>query len=601
MEHDVLNSIGLLLLASMLGQYLGWRFKIPSIVIFILFGVLIGPIFGFINPREELGEGFNIFIEFAVVILLFEGGLNLKFKELKEVSFGVKRLTTLGVLFNFLLAYYAGEHIAGLSKEISAVIAAILVVTGPTVIIPLLRQAKLPKRVSQYLKWEGIINDPLGVLLVTLVYQYIIVAGQEGAIEFVAFALFKAIAFSLIITFVFGRSIQFIFDKTNFPDFLKVPFILSIILMIFIISKQVQDGSGLLAVTMLGMYFANRKLLVFTELKKFKESISVFSVSIIFILLSASIKFSFFAELNIRQILFILFLTLFCRLIAIFSVTFYSKMSFQERVFVGWIGPRGIVAASVAGIIGLRLTNLGYQDAELILPIVFSVVICTVLIHGLSLNKVAKLLDLNVKCGKGLVIVGASPWATELALELKEININSLIIDSAWYKLKAPRQLGIETNFGEAISALEEGNIDLTEYSYLLAATDSNPYNALVCNTFSEDLGLNNVYQIPLGHEDDSVIEDLPNSMTGQVVDTELNRVYRGNIKELFNQGWSFKKTTLTDEYSIDDFHRDHTPSLTVNLLKIDKDKNINFITDSDDIKSKNGDIIISFSKAKKS
>ena len=581
----------------MLGQYIGWKFKIPSIVIFILFGILLGPILGFINPQESLGEGFNIFIEFAVVILLFEGGLNLKFKELKEVSFGVKRLTTAGVVVNFFLAFYAGQYIAGLSKPISAVIAAILVVTGPTVIIPLLRQAKLPKRVSQYLKWEGIINDPLGVLLVTLVYQYITIAGQDGAIEVIVFALFKAIIFSIIITFAFGNAIQFIFNRTAFPDFLKVPFILSIILMIFIISKQVQDGSGLLAVTMLGMYFANRKLLVFSELKKFKESITVFTVPLIFILLSASINFKFFTDLNIRQILFILFLTLFCRLIAIFFVTFYSKMSWQERIFVGWVGPRGIVAASVAGIIGLRLSKLGYENADFILPIVFSVIICTITIHGLSLQKVAKLLGLNVKCGKGLVIIGASPWATELALELKEININTLMIDSAWYKLKSPRQLGLETYFGEAISALEEGNIDLTEYSYLLAATDSSTYNSLVCSTFSEDLGLNNVYQIPLGNEHDSVIGDLPDSVTGQVVDTEVDTAYKGNIKELFNQGWSFKKSNLTDEYKIEDFHKDNDPPTTINLLKVDKDKNIKFIIDSGNIKSKAGEVIVSFAK----
>lgn len=597
MEHHILNSIGILLLASMLGQYLGWRFKIPSIVIFILFGVLLGPILGVLDPKVELGEGFNVFIEFAVVILLFEGGLNLKFKELKEVSFGVKRLTTAGVVVNFFLAFFAGQYIAGLSKPISAVIAAILVVTGPTVIIPLLRQAKLPKRVSQYLKWEGIINDPLGVLLVTLVYEYIFLAGQDGAFEVIALSLFKAVVFSIIITFAFGNSIQFIFNKTNFPDFLKVPFILSIILMIFIISKQIQDGSGLLAVTMLGMFFANKKLLVFAELKKFKESVSVFSVSIIFILLSASIKFSFFAELNLRQIFFILFLTLACRLIAIFLVTFYSKMSWQERIFVGWIGPRGIVAASVAGIIGLRLSALGYEEAELILPIVFSVIICTVIVHGLSLSKVAQWLGLNVKCGKGVVIAGSSPWATDLALELKELEVNSLIIDSAWYKLKTPRQLGLDTYFGEAVSSLEEGEIDLTEYSYLLAATDNNSYNALVCTTFSEDLGLNNVYQIPLGNDSDTVIEDLPDSKTGQVIDTEISTVYKGNIKELFNQGWSFKRTTIREEYTLENYLEDHKPDITINLLKIDKEKNISFITDSEDVKAKDGETIISFSK----
>lgn len=273
-------------------------------------------------------------------------------------------------------------------------------------------------------------------------------------------------------------------------------------------------------------------------------------------------------------------------------------MTWQERLFVGWVGPRGIVAASVAGIIELRLLHQSHEfsDTELILPIVFLVIILTVIFHGLSLAKVANLLGLNVKCGKGLIIVGASPWATDLALELKDISVNTLIVDSTWYKLKQSRQLGLETHFGEAVIELENSNIDLTEYSYLLAATDSNSYNTLVCNNFAEDLGQTNVYQLPLGG--DELVEELPSSTSGQVVDTELNRVYKGNIKELFNQGWGFTKSNITGEYSYEDFDLDNPPALTINLLKVNKDKDIEFITDSEKVNAKAGDVIVSFIKA---
>ena len=596
MELLLINSIGILLISSMLGQYLGWRLKIPSLVFFIVFGILLGPIFKIINPQESFHVGFNIFVEFAVVILLFEGGLNLKFSQLKEVSFGVKRLTTLGVLANFFIAFYAGQYIGGLSKATSAVIAAILIVTGPTVIIPMLRQAKLPKRISQYLKWEGIINDPLGVLLVTLVYQYITIHDQANALNLVIISFFKAVIFAIIITFAFGRAIQVIFNRTNFPDFLKIPFILSTILIIFIISKQVQEGSGLLAVTGLGMYFANRRLLVFSELKKFKEAISVFFVSIIFILLSASIKFNFFANLHLKQILFILFLTFCARLIAVFTVTFYSKMTVAERIFVGWIGPRGIVAASIAGVIGLRLVNQGYQEAEMILPIVFSVVICTVLTHGLSLAKVAELLKLNVKCGKGLVIVGASQWALDLALKLKELNVRTLVIDSAVYKLQMMQENNIETHLGEAVYELEQGNIDLTEYSYLLSATDSNSYNTLVCNNFATDLSANCVYQIALGKEFANN-EGLSKTKSGLIVALDNNNLFNSNIKDRLAQGWHFEACLLNEKYSLEDHLKNHDPELTINLLVVDKEKNIDFITNPEKIDAKATDTIISFSK----
>ena len=196
-----------------------------------------------------------------------------------------------------------------------------------------------------------------------------------------------------------------------------------------------------------------------------------------------------------------------------------------------------------------------------------------------------------------MVIVGASPWTTELALELKELGITTLIIDSAWYKLKEPRQLGLNTHFGEAVMELEEANIDLTEYSFLLAATDSNSYNALVCNAYTEDLGQNNVYQIPLGEEQDNLIEELPNAHSGRVVDTEINKAYKGNIKELFNQGWAFKKSNLTEEYQLNDFYEDNPPTSTINLLRIEKDKSIHFITNASKVKAKAGDTIISFSK----
>lgn len=587
---EILNSIGLILFAATFTQWLSWQLKIPAIVFLTIAGLLMGPVFHLVDPEHLCGHLFHIIIEFAVVILLFEGGLNLRLRELKGVSFGIKRLITLGILINGLLIAAASHYIGGLDWKISAIIGSILVVTGPTVIIPVLRQANLPKRINQYLKWEAIINDPLGVLIVAIVYQYITYEGSKLLTDVILISFAKAILFTLFIVFALGASIKYLFDKTRFPDFLKIPTILSTILLVFIISKQVQDGSGLLAVTLLGMYFANKRMLVLADLRKFKESVSVFSVSLVFILLSASIDFKILQMLSLRHVTFILLVVFVIRLASIMVATLGSDMRLEERFLVGWFGPRGIVAASVAGIMGLRLESLGFESASFILPIVFSIVCLTVLIHGLSLDYVSKILNVHIGSGKGLVISGSSPWSTELALVLQSRGIPALIVDSTWYKLQRPRQNGVNTHYGEIVVDVENGSLDLTEYSYLLAATDSNSYNALVCSSLMEDFGYKNVYQLPLDELKPSNLGELPVAQSKQALDDDL---LFDNLKQKFHYGWKFKHTTLTESFSYDKFRDNLNNFDSIHLMVIHPDKRIEFSTK--DSKPKAGDTIISF------
>lgn len=593
-SQEVLNIIGLILLAAILAQYIAWNIKVPAIILLTLFGFVLGPILNWVQPREVFNHLFDPLIEFAVVVLLFEGGLNLKFKTLRDASFGVKRLITLGVIFNGLITTCAAHYIAGLSWQISSVIGSILIVTGPTVIIPILRQVNLPKKISQYLRWEAIVNDPLGVLITAIVYQCITYDGSDSTMSVAVMALIKALGFASLITFIIGPLVKYIFDKTRFPDFFKVPSVLAIILLIFIVSKKIQDGSGLLAVTLLGMYFANKEMLVLSDLRKFKESISVFSVSLVFILLSASIDLSILQSLNFKHIVFVLLVVLVLRLVAIFSATMASDMKWQERILIGWFGPRGIVAASVAGIIGLRLQEHHLAGAEYILPIIFSIVCLTVLIHGVTLAPIANALCLNMSEGKGLVIAGASTWATELAKTLQELGVPVMIVDSTWYKLKGPRQIGINTHYGEIIMDVEEGHLDLNEYDHLLAATDSNSYNTLVCNSLAEDFGRNNVYQLPLDKAPGK-IEELPTSQGGQVLESE--ELLFENLKQKLYYGWDFRKTTLTDEYSYERFKKDFNDIDSTHLMIIDKNKSIQFIVNPQKMNAKSGDTIISFTE----
>lgn len=590
-ESEILNSIGIIIFFATLCQYLAWKTKVPAIVLLTIAGVILGPLTNVITPSQIFGNLFHILIELAVVILLFEGGLNLKFSELRSISFGVKRIISLGVFFNGTLTSLAAHYIAGFSWEISAVLGSILLVTGPTVIIPMLRQVNLSKKISQYLKWEGIINDPLGVLIVTLVFQYLTYRGADSVFEFTIYALIKALAFAIVITFLAGYFIKELFDKTQFPDFLKIPTTLSTILMIFIISKGVELGSGLLAVTMLGMFFANQEFLMMNDLRRFKESISVFSVSLIFIVLAANINLNILKALNFGHYVFIALVVTVIRVVAIFLATSFSSMPWKDRLLVGWFGPRGIVAASVAGIMGLRLGNAGYAEADLILPIVFLVICFSVLIHSITLEPLAKLLGLSVKSGKGLIIVGASPWSTDLALELSKLDIPTLVVDANFEKLKYPRQMGVKTYHGEPVIEVEEGLLDLSEYSYLLAASDNDAYNALVCSVFSEDFNSNNIFQIPLDEE--NTLEDLPATVGGKVLGDD--KLVFENILTKYFYGWRFKATQITDDYDYETFKTSFDHRSAIHLITVKPDKSLSFVLDKNNAVVNSGDIVISF------
>lgn len=575
----------------MLAQYIAWRFKIPAIVLLLISGLLLGPVFALVDPQEIFHDFFHVIVEFAVVILLFEGGLQLHVNDLQGAVIGIKRLVSIGVILNGVLTTVLAHYVAGLSWPISSIIGFILVVTGPTVIIPVLRQSKLPKKITSYFKWEGIINDPLGVLLVTLVYQFVTFHGQGSALNETFLAILRAIVFSVGISYIVGAALKALFERSKYPDFLKVPTVLSVILIIYVVSKEIQEGSGLLAVTLLGMFFANSNMRVFKELKKFKESISVFSVSLLFVLLASSIDIVDLKSLDHHHLLFVVAVVLFTRFVSVFAATIGAPMSWQERTLIAWFGPRGIVAASMAGILAFRLYPYFGDEANLILPIVFAVICGTVFVHCLTLVPFAKLLGITRGNTNGLIIVGASPWATELAGLLKEAGVPVMITDTSWYKLKRVRQFGINTHYGEIITDLEQGDLDLCDYSYVLAATESASYNTMVCTELAEDLGRVNVYQLPL--EDDSKIEEIPSSQDAQVLDNEVLEYQ--NLQQRFYYGWTFNQTEITAEFSYSNFLEQYSELNPIHLLTIHKDKTVSFVLDESYANAKVGDTVISF------
>ena len=502
MEDQILILVVGVAVAGVFGQWLGWRLKIPAIIPLLLIGALLGPIGGVVKPSAMLGEVMRPAIGMAVAIIVFEGGLNLNLRELRSAGSGVLRLVGVALPLNWLLGTLATHWLAGLSWPVAILVGAILVVTGPTVIMPLLRQAKLEPRSAAFLKWEAIVNDPIGATLTLLVLSYLVLARtMSGADAIVHLAwhtvLGAAIAAALGLALPFG--IRTLFRRDLAPEYLKTPILLGGALAVYAAGEAIQPETGLVGATLFGVVLANIDVTGLQELKRFKEALTVFLVSGLFILLTANITWQTVAMVSWPITLATLAILFVVRPLTITLATLGARISWKERLLVGWIGPRGVVAAAIAGVAGDRLTAAGYADARLVLPLVFAVIASTVVLHGLTLAPMARWLGLASGGRSGLLIVGASPWSVGLGNALRHADMPVIIVDRSADALRPARHLGLQTLRMEVLSTLGEEIVDLQEFEYLLAATSDDAYNALVCTRFGSDLGRERVYQIAPG------------------------------------------------------------------------------------------------------
>lgn len=502
MENTILLLVVGIAVAGVFGQWLGWKLWLPAIIPLLVIGALLGPVGGVIHPSEALGEVMRPAIGMAVAIIVFEGGLNLNLRELRSAGSGILRLVAVALPLNWLLGTLAGHWVAGLSWPVAILVGAILVVTGPTVIMPLLRQAKLEPRAAAFLRWEAIVNDPIGATLTLLVLSYLTLStkmsGGAAVIHLAWHTLLGAgLAAALGLVVPFG--IRTLFKRDLAPEYLKTPILLAGALGVYAAGEAIQPETGLVGATLFGVVLANIDVTGLQELRRFKESLTVFLVSGLFILLTANIDRSTVQMLSWPIMMTTLAIVFVVRPLAIWLATIGAKASWRERLLVGWIGPRGVVAAAIAGVAGERLAQAGYPDARLVLPLVFAVIASTVLLHGLSLAPLARWLKLASGGQGGLLIVGASRWTVRLGEALQGAGIPVVMVDRSALALKDARLAGLKTLRVEVLSVIGEEMVDLRDIEQVLAATPDDAYNALVCTRFAPELGRERVHQLATG------------------------------------------------------------------------------------------------------
>ncbi|WGD35830.1 sodium:proton antiporter [Olleya sp. YS] len=512
----MLELAGIIIL-GILAQWVAWKFKIPAILPLILIGLLVGPIAAeflsedrtkWIEPiwngEEGLfpGESLFYFVSLAISIILFEGGLTLKMSEIKNVGPVITKLISLGSLVTFFGAGIAAHYIFNLSWEISFLFSGLIIVTGPTVITPILRNIPLKKDVSAVLKWEGILIDPIGALVAVLVFEFISV---DAGGEFTKTALIefgKIVLFGATFGFTFAHAMNFIINKKWVPHYLLNVFALAAVLGVFVLSDAFAHESGLLAVVVMGMVLGNSKSAYLKELLYFKESLSVLLISILFILLAANINFSELLLIyNWKTAALFASVVFLIRPLGVFLSTIGSKLKLKEKLFISWVGPRGIVAAGIASLFGLKLASKGVPGAEYITPLVFVIVLGTVLLNATTARLFAKLVGVFLKQSNGILIIGASKVSRLIGHYLVSNGRHVVLIDSNQNNINKAKELGLEALNTNIYSDNLLDDIELNDVGYLMALTGNTDINKYAISKFSKQFGENGSFRLVSSEE----------------------------------------------------------------------------------------------------
>lgn len=544
-------------------QWVAWRLRMPAIVLMLVAGIVIGPVLGVFDPARDIGPLMGPMISIAVAIILFEGGLTLNFHQLQDAVVGVKRLVLVGAPLGWLTSALALHYAAGLSWQASAVFGGIMIVTGPTVIAPLLRTAKLSRRPAALLQWEAIVNDPIGALAAVLAFEVVLVLNTTATVPAAVTSLIVGIVFASVLGVAAGWGLARAFKRGWVPEYMKVPVLFALLLGIFGLSDSVLHESGLLAVTIMGIVIANANLPSYVELRRFKEHATVLLVSGVFILLAASLDFAALGQLTWRAVIFVLAVILLARPITVFVSLLGSGLPWREQVLVAFTGPRGVVLVAVAGLFGERLAALGLPDANLIAPLAFALVAVTVVLHGFTLAPFARFLGLTASGTPGVLIVGGSPWTTAFASALQSVDVPVLMTDPNYGNLRAARAAGLETFSGDILSEAAEQRLELVSYETIIAATSNDAYNTLVATDLAPEFGRGNVYQVTR-EKSDSARHNLPKTLGGK--DFGPDETHEG-MNRLLRDGWSFSITRISEEYTFEDWRAERDQAHLIGLI----------------------------------
>lgn len=552
MDQSVLLSLVIIVALGALAQWVGWALRVPSILLLLVFGFISGPIMGWVDPDRLLGPLLLPFVSMAVALILFEGGMTLRFSEIRGVGNVVGRLVTLGAVVTWALATLAAHWTIGLDWEPAILLGAILTVTGPTVVLPLLRQIKPTGHVGAILKWEGIVIDPIGALLAVLVFELITGPVKSDSVGFFAAALLKTVVVGGGLGLTFAGLLVWAIRRYWIPDYLQTAVALMLVVVSLGVANHLQHESGLLAVTVMGIALANQRYADVESILEFKENLRVFLLSAVFILLSARVRMADLQAIGIETLAFVGLLILFVRPVSVWISTLGSSMPWREKILLSWMAPRGIVAAAVTSVFALALEKSGAPQARLLVPLMFVTIVGTVVVYGLTGSRVARALKLSDANPQGMLIVGASPFGLAFANLIKSLGLRVLVVDTNRDLVRRAQMDGLQAYNGSIIGEGIEERLDLAGIGYLLAMTPNEEVNVLAVGHFSRRMARSNVYQLPGGDGQASGRSELDPRLNGRLL-FRKDATYAA-LMQWWGEGGSLKKTRLSKTFTYKDF-----------------------------------------------
>ncbi|MCD0460882.1 sodium:proton antiporter [Roseiconus lacunae] len=542
-------------------QWIAWKLKLPSILLLLLFGLALGGVF---RPDEVLAEvtggdaemaGPNLLfplVSLAVGVIMFEGGLSLKFSELKESGVPALRLCTVGALITVIGVAITAHYCLGFHWRMSFLVGAILMVTGPTVIGPLIKQVRPSNRVANTLKWEGIVIDPIGAVTSVLVFEALLIDAGNGT-GHIAYMLAKTAIVGIVAGIIGGFFVTELIRRFLLPDNLHGVGALAVALLLFGLSDYVAHESGLITVTVMGVWMTNRHPMDIEHIVQLQEHLVTLLIGCLFIVLGSRMELAGILDQGLWGPLFTLILIVAVRPLSVFVALLGSKLNFKEQCFIAGLAPRGIVAAAISTVFALQLQRQGSAElassASQLSNVIFMTIIGTVAIYGLGATPLANWLGLADKDSSGVLIVGADPWVREFALELKDANVPVVIVDTNFAKVSLAKMAGLNAHCVNIANEHARDALPLGGIGQMMAMTSNNEVNTFAVRECRSLFGRANVYQLTF---DEKAGRTIDKSLTGRGLFAKGLKFQE--LERRFKDGWELKTTRLSDEFGFEDF-----------------------------------------------
>jgi NhaP-type Na+/H+ or K+/H+ antiporter len=575
MEQPVLYTLAAVLVLGVGAQWLSWRLKQPSILPLLILGIVAGPVTGLLEPDRMFGDLLFPMVSLGVALVLFEGGLTLRLRDLRGHGTAVTNLVSWGALLNWLLIAAGSHYIAGLPGDMAMLFAALVIVTGPTVINPLLRTMRAENGVSQVLKWEGILIDPVGALLAVLVFQYLL-TGQGSLLLFA-----ESIGAGTITGIAGAWTLGQVLKRHWVPEYLLNVLTLAWVVLVFAGSDALAHESGLLAVTIMGVMLANMRDVVVSDILSFKESLSILIISMLFVILGARVDPRAIIDTGWQGVT-VLLVVLAARPVVVWLSTLGSSYSWQQKALIAWVAPRGIVAAAVSSLFAIRLEETGHAGASTLVALTFLVIIATVLLQSVSAKPVTRALGLAEAEPNGVLFVGANSVSRALAIALREHGFRVKVADTSYEEIRAARMAGLEVYYGDPISSHADQFLELSGIGRLFAVSRRSRWNTLACMKFRNEFGPQRVFSLRNS-------EDKDLSERSRIADEyAAPRLFGSDLTyekfaSLLAGGARIKTIKLSEDFSLDDYKRENDTRL-IPLFALGEKHKLRMLTDAESV-----------------